>query len=92
MALLARKPESPTIYSSMLWVFHVNTGRRLTACNSNQFFLVLLVIGSVATEIYVMVINCLVDWRGGNVRLLAMHAFYTCCMSGLCKPFIELWI
>jgi hypothetical protein len=41
---------------------------------------VLLVIASVATEIYVMVVMCLVDWKSGNTRLLGMHAFYSCCM------------
>ncbi|KAF8496800.1 hypothetical protein F5888DRAFT_365584 [Russula emetica] len=41
-------------------------------------FLVLLVIGSVATQIYVMVIMCLVDWGSTNTNLLAMHAFYIC--------------
>ena len=75
----------------MLQVFHVNTGRRLTVCNSNQFFLVLLVIGSVATDIYVMVLMCLVDWHSGNTRLLAVGGYYTCCMSCLRKRLLELW-
>jgi hypothetical protein len=75
----------------MLQVVHVNTGRWLTVCNSNQFFLVLLVIGSVATEIYVMVVMCLVDWNSGSTHLLGLHAFYTCCMSYLRKRFLELW-
>ncbi|KAI0269530.1 hypothetical protein BGY98DRAFT_300793 [Russula aff. rugulosa BPL654] len=47
------------------------------------FFLVLLVIASVATEIYVMVVMCLVDWKSGNTRLLGMHAFYSCSMLSL---------
>ena len=51
----------------------------------NQFFLVLLVIGSVGTEIYVMVLMCLVDWHSGNTRLLATGGFATCCMSCLRK-------
>ena len=51
----------------------------------NQFLLVLLVIGSVGTEIYVLVIMCLVNWSSANTHLLAMNAFYTCCMSRLCK-------
>jgi len=92
MALLACKPESPTIYSSTLRVFHVNSGRRLTVCNLNQFFLVLLVIGSVTTDFYVMVVMCLVDWHSGNTRLLAMRGYYICCMSCLRKCLLELWI
>ncbi|KAI0269532.1 hypothetical protein BGY98DRAFT_300892 [Russula aff. rugulosa BPL654] len=42
------------------------------------FLLVLFVIGSVATEFYVMVIEFRVDWHSGNVPLLEMRAFYTC--------------
>ena len=57
----------------------------------NQFLLVLLVIGSVGTEIYVMVIMCLVNWSGANTHLLAMNAFYTCCMSHLCRRLFEFW-
>ena len=73
----------------MSLVFHVNTREKLTVWDQNQFFLVLLVIGSVATEFYVMVIMCLVDWHPGNTKLLAVHPFYTCCMSCLHKRLVE---
>jgi len=54
--------------------WHVSLNRRPYIA----FFLVLLVIGSVGTEIYVMVIMCLVNWSSANTHLLAMNAFYTC--------------
>ena len=57
----------------------------------NQFFLVLLVIGSVATEIYVMVVMNLVDWNSGSTHLVGMHAFYICCMSCLHRRLLEFW-
>ncbi|KAI0269531.1 hypothetical protein BGY98DRAFT_300882 [Russula aff. rugulosa BPL654] len=59
--------------------WHVSLNRRPYIA----FLLVLLVIGSVATEIYVMVIMCLVNWKSGNTRLLGMHAYYTCSMLSL---------
>ncbi|KAN0109845.1 hypothetical protein V8E52_008951 [Russula decolorans] len=59
--------------------WHVSLNRRPYIA----FFLVLLVIGSVATEIYVMVINCLIDWHSGNTRLLAMQPFYACFILSL---------
>lgn len=40
-----------------------------------------MVIGSVATEIYVMVLMFLVDWHSKTPRLVGVNAFYTCCMS-----------
>ncbi|KAN0109842.1 hypothetical protein V8E52_008948 [Russula decolorans] len=59
----------------LIWrCWHVNLNRRPYIA----FFLVLLVIGSVATEIYVMVVMCLVDWNSGSTHLLGLHAFYTC--------------
>ncbi len=57
----------------------------------NQFFLVLLVIGSVVTNIYVMVLMCLVGWHGGNIHLLAVNAFFICCKSCPRKRVLELW-
>ncbi|KAI0274387.1 hypothetical protein BGY98DRAFT_1178479 [Russula aff. rugulosa BPL654] len=45
------------------------------------FALVLLVIGSVGAEVYVIVVMCLVDWGSVPIHLLGVHAFYRCCMS-----------
>ena len=63
----------------------------MTDHNSNQFILVLLVIGSVGTEVFVMVLMCLVDWHSVPVHLLGVHAYYTCCTSCLRKRHLELW-
>ncbi|KAI0269529.1 hypothetical protein BGY98DRAFT_1190320 [Russula aff. rugulosa BPL654] len=56
--------------------WHVSLNRRPYIA----FILVLLVIGSVGTEVFVMVLMCLVDWHSVPVHLLGVHAYYTCSM------------
>ena len=50
----------------------------------------LLVIGSIATQIYVIVLMFLVNWNSGASHLVGMNAYYACCTSCLRKRLVGL--
>jgi hypothetical protein len=50
---------------------------------SAQVPLVLMVIGTIVTTIYVTVIIFLIQFQSADTMSLSLHTFFTCCVSSL---------